>query len=156
MRSLDIPSNRNQFRQLKLLFNLGAMIRDIDFSHWYKHLTMIVSPFEYLDPKFPYDSVFSVKFLGVRRFAINLPKKNVELTDPRGLSVDDIDQFTKEKVNQECFYRISTFHSEGGVPCLEIDFDDVEIAFLGTLEQIDRIEKGVLFFSPRAKEKILF
>jgi hypothetical protein len=107
-----IPENRHQFRQLMLIFGDSPVIRDIDFSHWYKYVSIIAETYEYLDSEFPFDSVFHIKFLGVRRFNFVYESENENessvdsyLTSEtiRGLSPGDIEQFTKEKKGDDFF-----------------------------------------------------
>jgi hypothetical protein len=173
-----IPENRPQFRQLIKVFETFPIIRDIDFSKWYKYVSLIVETSEYLGREFPEKSVFYVKFIKVYRFnfayesedenesSVSLYNKSwanlynestvdsfIDNDNEPALMPYSIEQFTKEKDKDNFFYRIITSST---TPRLEIDFDDVEIMFIGTIEMIERIERGKSFLTPQAKEKILY
>jgi hypothetical protein len=160
-----VPDKRYQFCQLMRIFDSVTLVRDIDFSNWYKQVSLIVETSEYLGLDFPFDSVFQVKFLRVFRFNYTYGTDKgggssddlciVDKMNPIGLSPGFIKNFTKEKKGEQFFYRIVTSDKKV-MPYIEIDFEDVEIAFIGTCEMIGRVEKGPLFLTPKSKEKILY
>jgi hypothetical protein len=163
---MDVPSSKLSFQNLLKIFR-DPTIRDIDFSHWYNYIYLIVSEWESLVEEFPEDSVFQIKFFGVKKFSIqynfndtltdNCNVDNKETFDfPRGFNPGWIKNFSKESINGKNCYCITTSAKGYDSPALEIYFDDVEIAFLGTKKDIDRIEKGNLLLSSKGKAKILW
>jgi len=165
MSSKKIPVSIQCLQQLKDIFALDPLIRDIDFSHWYKYISMIIACEEYLGNDYPLSSVFQIKFKNINKFSLNLAPgftETLEYCSRKGdtgfpLRSGDI-QLTKENdCDNKTYYKLILGSlSSISQTSIKICFTDVEIAFLGEWDKIQKIEQGNCFLTPMAKNQILY
>jgi hypothetical protein len=144
---MKVPDNRQEFRDLYNLLR-SSIIRDIDLSHWYKYISIIVRENECLIDGYPEDCFFQIKFIQVKKITIHNCEDANQYENIFHLG--EIEKLSKEFLDGKKTYYLLT----SGTPSLEIYFDDIEIKFLGTFDMIEPIEPGNLFFSDKVKKQI--
>jgi len=165
MSSKSIPKSIPSLQQIKDILAHGALIRDIDFSHWYKYVSMIIECDENLGEDYFPSSVFQLRFKIINKFSFNLSQKGfTEYLDDYfrendvgfPLHIGGIQELSMEyDSNNGNYYKLILDSTSLPQMSIEICFSDIEIAFLGEATEIQLIESGNCFFTPRTKEKIL-
>ena len=155
MRKTINITNTLEYKQLRGIFH-SAVIKDIDFTQWYKRIRMIVKCDEYLGNDFPMTGIFLLDFEGVRLFSLNLSKStfaeneidetaSVPLFNPSGLL-----EYTQECTNKKRKYYRVLLSGSGPVTSLEIHFDVLQVR---RLCDYDEIKDGWIYFTLDSKKE---
>ena len=155
-------TNTKEYHQLRGIFH-SAVVKDIDFTHWYKRVRFIIKCDEYLGSDFPATGVFLLDFEGVRHFSLNFSKgifnedkidetASVLLFNPTGLH-----EYTQECTNDKRkFYRVvlsgngTVLNRNNQLTLLEIHFDALRILRVCDFEDI---EPSWTYFTLDSKKK---
>jgi hypothetical protein len=154
------PKSIQCLQQLKDIFALNPWIRDIDFSQWYKSVSMIVECGEYMGTDFPsYDNVFQIKFKSVSKFLFNIDPISTEYlgeNDICGLAPAHKALSQEYDDKNRSYYKLILATGVTHPISIEICFTDAEVAYLGETTDLRKIDPGGGFLSSKAKEKMLY
>ena len=164
MTSKKIPKSIHSLQQLKDIFALDPLIRDIDFSQWYQYVSMIIECDEYLGKDYFPNSVFQIKFKNINKFSFNIDQnnfaeflKNYFKENDAGFPLRSgyIQVLSREYDNDnKSYYKFILDSTSHYSMSIEICFTDVEIAFLGEVAAIQQIEPGNCFVTSKLKKSL--